>query len=499
MPQVIEFPPMGGDPRAALVALIHISRAVPATGEPFRDFRGRLKEGKLWRPEAPLATLRFLGAGGAQVAPSPFMQRVAATKADEAAADIVADRLWELNPLLFKTVLDLCRERGRLRDEIYKHLASSLYRGIVPSRPELDAWLDLAVALEIVRPLGITVALHHRAARFGERAGSLDVNEFLAEDVPLPDPQIPGVEAAPAAEPTAAGPPPPAVAPAPSTPPADAVLRWLVGGEILPSPRNRNPVVPPSRFAGVEPFPPDVCEETQRRVTAWWTEVGRPPAGFSPEDFGIEAEAWFDKPDEVLYRIAIAAALVFRYDAERDAVLAAFKGLDDAGILRDLYQGTMPAGFLGTIDAKALMLASLVARRCAEFPDLAATLDQQGSAADVFNVLEGALGRGLFRIELFWIMATLARLGVIRHPDTADYTALPHRLVRHTLFRLGFLSSPYAHDAFSLVPASKAARRLAGPAEAADQVTVHFALAAGCSYDCAHRRTCDFPCRERLD
>ncbi|HKA89508.1 MAG TPA: hypothetical protein VKE22_17705 [Haliangiales bacterium] len=503
MPQVIEFPPLQPDPRAAVLAMVHVCRGLPEAGETFAEFRARLRDAKLWRPEAPMPTLRFLGAGGAHVARSPFMKRVAATKDDGPALDVVADRLWDLNPLLFKTVLDMCKERGRVRDEIYKHLTSAAYKGTVPSRPDMDAWLEIATALEVLRPLGITVTLSGRAPRFADRAAVFEVDEFLALDKPEPDPEIPRFDASAEAAPVAAPVDEPtqksAAAPPPAAATTDGVLRWLVGGEALPSPRNREPAVPVPRFAGAEVFPEEVCDDTRRRLDAWWREVGRAPTGFAPEDFGVEAEAWFDRPDEVLYRIAVAAALVFRYDAERAAVLAAWKNLDDTGILRDLYQGTMPSALLGTLDARALMLASLVARRCAEYPELAATLDQQRSAADAFNVLEGALGRGLFRIELFWIMSMLARLGVLRHADVADYTALPHRLVRHTLFRLGFLASPYAADAAGLARASKAARRLAGAAEAADQVVAGFARAAGCAYDCPHRRTCDFACRERLD
>jgi hypothetical protein len=33
----------------------------------------------------------------------------------------------------------------------------------------------------------------------------------------------------------------------------------------------------------------------------------------------------------------------------------------------------------------------------------------------------------------------------------------------------------------------------------ADEILTMFALAAGCAYDCSFRKTCDFPCRERLD
>ena len=44
------------------------------------------------------------------------------------------------------------------------------------------------------------------------------------------------------------------------------------------------------------------------------------------------------------------------------------------------------------VDARALMLASLAARRCAETPELASNLEQQKTAAEAWTVLEAALG-----------------------------------------------------------------------------------------------------------
>jgi hypothetical protein len=202
--------------------------------------------------------------------------------------------------------------------------------------------------------------------------------------------------------------------------------------------------------------------------------------------------------DEVVYRIAVAAALAFRLESDRVGVIRAFTALDKAGVLADLFHGTVPESLPAQVDARALMLASLAARRCAETPDLAGQLDGQSSAAAVFALLDGALGRGLFRIELLWMMDMLAKLGVIRHADLADFTVTPYRIVRDTLFRLGFIESPFAPDAAALAASSRAARRAAGEGPA-DEILAAFTVAAGCAYDCPHRKTCDFPCRERSE
>src|ERR1043165_8976857 len=137
MPQVVDLPPIGQDARGALVALVRVCKETPAK-EPFRDFRSRLRGAKLWDRERPAVMLRFLGVGGATITPSAFMQSLAAANGEDETAIAVLDRVWYLNPLLGKTVLDLVAQRAYHKDEIYKHPASSAYRGIVPSRPALE-------------------------------------------------------------------------------------------------------------------------------------------------------------------------------------------------------------------------------------------------------------------------------------------------------------------------------------------------------------------------
>lgn len=508
MPQVVEFPLLTGDVRAAFADLVKLCREVPDGGAPFREVRAGLRAARFWDRERPVSGLRILGAGGATVVPSPFMKRLAAAANDDAMMDELLDRLWELNPLLFKTVLELTTQRAHGKDEIYKFLGSFAYRGAVPSRPALEAWIVIATACGLFKPVGIAIAPGPRAERFARKVADFVVDEFLAEDRAVPDPIVPGTDddapAAAEAAPTAIGAEPTGQIVAAVGQPLPPALRHLVPSAALASPRGRGRVVPVARLLGGageggRGFAEDILTDTTARIGAWWGEVAAQPRGFAPADFGLDAEAWVEGADEVLYRIAVAAALAFRLDTDRAGVVAAFKALESAGVLGDLYHGTVPETLSGAVDAKALMLASLAARRCAESPDLASMIDQQPSAAAVFTALDGVLGRGLFRIELFWILDMLAQLGVVRHDDLAELTVLPHRLVRDTLFRLGFLATPYAADAMTLAAAARAAHAAAGPSGRPDDVLASFALAAGCAYDCAHRRTCEYACRERLE
>jgi hypothetical protein len=497
MPQVVELPSIGQDQRGALAALVRVCKDMPAKGEAFKDLRGRLRAARLWDRDRPAVVLRFLGTGGATAMPSLFMQALAAASGDDEVATAVLDRVWHLNALLGKTVLELVAQRAYHKDEIYKHLASAAYKGVVPSRPALETWLQIGIACGLLRTLGIAVAAGPRAERYTQLAAALDVDEFLAEDRSEPEPIIPAAqddEAAPvdtaqleSSIPVAAAAPTGALLPAP--------LRHL-STDGVPSPRGRDRVVPASHFSAG--FSDEVLADTSARIAAWWSGLPAAPQTYQPADFGLDPEQWVENADEVLYRIAVAAALAFRLDRDREGVIAAYRALDQAGVLGDLYQGTVPENLPVQVDARALMLASLSARRCAEVPELASQLDTRASAAEAFAALDTTLGRGLFRTELFWIMDMLARLGVIRYDDLGDVTVTPHRIVRDVLFRLGFTPTPYASDAASLTASAKAARR-AVPVGPADEILALFALSAGCGYDCAHRKTCDFACRERLE
>jgi hypothetical protein len=543
MLELVAFPFLpSGEPVKAVSALIKLCREMPAQGEQFRFFRRRLKDLRLWDDQLVDGTLLFLGIPkSGNIRPSQLSRNVGGLKSEDKARDLLAERLWEANPLLLKSVIEYLKERVYSRDELIKYLHSFAYRGKQPTRPQLEAWLHLALGLKLLKMVGVALDLDDRGKAFLERAAELDVEEFLAETAAGEDgaggdgdasgdagsaEDAPGgageggpedvddggpvgvdddADAGPAGD-SAGSPPraqtaparPAALRPARPVEPASAASMDVSG---MKSPRGRERPVDASRFAGRDVFPEDVLSETGGRIQAWWAEQSAQRQGLGASEFGFEAEAWMENAEELLYRVAVAAALVFRLHRDRAGVIQAFEALDDerAGVLRDLYYGTAPETLPQEIDAQALMLASLLARRFAEAPDLASTLEKQTTAAEAFAVLERALGRGLLRIELFWMMGALADLGALRLEDLGDYTALPRRLVRDTLFRLGYLGTPYAHDAASLVPAARAARRAAGTASPPDEVIAAFALTAGCAYDCPNRRSCEHACRERAE
>jgi len=502
MPQLVVFPYLGNAAKP-IDALIKLCKGLTDEGESRKALRTRLKPLGLWDKDRIAATFEFFRiANGDTITASEVTRSVSEAGDRLKAEEALAERMWQCNPILFKSVIDALNERLQSRDDLFIFLGSFAYRGASVARPEFDAWMQLAQEINVFRKVGIGYAIGDRGEAFVERATDLDIDEYLEDDEPEPPlqaspgagdanadvdaaPTAPMVEASTAAV-TAALEPLPAATQAPACD--------------LPSPLGRGRPVPVSRFAGQDVFATDVLEETTTRLEEWWAEQEAVEAGWTGADFGFGAELWMEGAEEALYRIAVAAALAFRLNAAtREQKLAAFAALDKAGVLADLYYGTAPDTLPAAVDPSALMLASLVARRCAESPELAMTIEKHSTASEVFASLDESLGRGLFRMELFWIMQVLEEIGSLRLPDLPEYTVMPTRLVRDALFRLGFVKSPYASDATSLTLAAAAAKLAAGEARPAGTALTMFVRAAGCTYDCAQRKQCDFPCRERAE
>lgn len=503
MPQLTQFPTFGADARVVLVGLTDALLAF-SEGESLATIRAKLREKKAWDDLAPGALFALIGSETPNAfSQTPMLAKLAAAPSEDAKLAIWAERLFIVNPILAKTVVTLVSERAYGKDEIYKVLGSSAYRGTVPSRPALEAWLQLAMGVGVLRPLGIAMAKGPAFAAWEQAARDIDVDDYLAADVEM---IVPSVAAPAPASPSAASVSTRGVpnATAEANQSLSSVVVANVGwplelGELSATswsdPKASVKVAPASTLS--DDFAPSVLEQTADAFATWWQQQPAHVSGFGSADFGWQAEAWIEQADEQLFRVAVAAAFVFRLHSDRSGVVAAYQALEQSGLLADLYQGTLPDDLSVTVDGRALMLATLIARRFAEAPELAVKMEQQRSAADVFSVLSNALGRGLFRSELFWIMQQLVSLGIVRHADAAEFVVVPHRGVRDTLFRLGFLPSPYASDVPALTQAAKAAQLLAPSAP--PHAVAAFATAAGCQYSCQHRKQCGWACRERLE
>ena len=491
MPQFIDFPQLPADGAAALFACF---ADMPASGEPFKAFRRRLKAHGLWSRERLTPLMRFLQMATADVVvPSRF----ARTLGQEAPEKALADRLWTINPILLSTVYERLTERVHSDNELLKYMDSFAYPGARLSGPNLRAWLRLADGAGLFKSVGIRLGLTEEAETwFAKRVERFDIEEFLEDDQDEEEPvaiastlldeteaetadepmQPPSKPAAPALAPTTTAPAPPPVAVERSN--------WTA---ILPA----GPFSPKD-FATTECFSPAVRESIAERLHAWaQAQPAINAAGpATAAALGVDADGFRDDPNRALFELGVAASVRF---SAPDPV-AVMSDLRTSGVLNALSVGLPPSGPI-RVDAGALMSASLVARRIAEHPDLANEIEQADDADAVFELLRNAFD-GLLTLELFWMVRTLAALGAIRRIGAAAYAALPTRPLRDMLFRQGFLTSPYAPDMTALQAAARAASPLGLRAE---QRALAFSKASDCQFGCPHQAACTLPCRERAD
>ncbi len=514
MPQLVEFPYFSAqDSWTGVGNFIALCRELPDDGMPFKQFKVLLKKHKLWNRDRVVATLRFFRLPGAGVVvPSEVVRSVTTAEDDEAARLVLAERLWECNPLLCKAVIECLQQRVYSRDELYKFVDSFAYRGTPLVRLEMQSWLDLALGLGITKTLGIAMALGPVGEQFVPRAQDVEVEDFLEDDEPEPEPS--GITVASSDDSDGTLAPDTAIAtpssvtqsmagipttsrelqisrPVPSPSVALPSTQWTSPHEALARP------VPVRDFASG--FSKDVLSETANQIQDWFSSQDSSGPVLDIGDFGFDQATWMESSEDTFYQVCVCAALVFRMQHGTSDIIASYKALKDSGVLRDLYDGTAPEVFPEQIDPKSLMLASLVARRCAEKSELAIELEKKKSAKEAFALLQEVLGNGLFRIELFWIMRSLQQLGAVRFKDLQDYTSIPDRNLRDVLFRLGFIDSPYAMSTKDLVVAAKAAHKCVGGEANARVVLSAFSQAAGCGYDCTMRKKCSYPCRERTE
>jgi hypothetical protein len=514
MPQFLEFPALPpGEYRASVDALIRLCRQTPAEGESNRDHRARLKQLGLWNRERSRALYRFLQWGvGQRVVPSALMREIATADGDDAARKRIAERLWEVNPVLFHAVLLQMKTRVQSENELLKYLDSFAYPGARLTGPQVRTWVHLAQGLELFKLVGIRLALSAQGEKWLSRVEAFDLDEYLEEDKDEPEPVIedgPADVATPGAAPPAESPSPaperPSPAPTPSTPaptsaPVAAASPSARSAATLPSPHGQKRAFPAAQCAQPGVFDSAMRTENTTRIAEWASTLEPGVLGHDPLgalDLGFEASAWNEDADRALFKLAVAAALSLRLS--RDTVTQTWTQLDASGVLDALFEGTVPETNPGRVDPHGLMWASLVARRFAEVPGLAGELDRAESASAAFGALEVALGRGLLGPELPWILRGLDALGVLRLQGLQAYTGLATRPLRDTLYRLGFLASPYAEGPNALAEASRALRQAVGEDPAAEARLQAFSVAAGCAYACPNRRGCGFACRERAD
>lgn len=529
MPQFTRFMPLPPEaPSIAVERVLKGLRKIPLEGEPFREFRTRLKRLDIYsRERMPQVFAMLRLADDDPIVPGPLLRSIIEAPSHGDACTLFAERLYAVNPVLFKSVYERLKERADGKSSLLKYLHSFAYPGTPISNPELNNWFDWAVGLELLRPLGVGLALGPRMEGFEERLKLLDVDEYIEEDEPEAPPQpveapVAATEAeAPAGElPAEQAGAPVEEAPAaaqkagPSVAVSAAVAPVVV--EVAPPPLELdlesagNPCVAESvapegwREAVDGVFPADTLRWTAHHLDRWWQRAGGEHAQPLWVRLGIDGEAWQEDPEWTLYRLAIAAKL--RALGEGDTpqgearVIERLAALEAEGVLATLYQGEAVGGPLPQIDPNILLNASQLAWRLDQSPDLVQDLERAEGATAVRELLGQAFGRGLLDEQaLEWLVYTLSRSGVVRLPDLAPQVIRYERDVRDTLYLLGFLPSPYAVTAAQHLRVSLAARQALPSTEHPERGLRAFAWASKQHFQCDHQVGCQLPCRERFE
>lgn len=451
MPQFIEFPTL---PQDGVPALMACFGSMPKAGESFKNFRRRLKAHGLWSRERLDVLLRFMQmASGDWVVPSTFAEALGGDDGPRA----VLNRLWAVNPLLFATVVERLTERIHSTNELLKYVDSFAYAGARIAGPDLRAWLRLADGGGLFKAVGIRMGLADEAQEaFARRVERFDVEEFLEDDEdepPVRPAAVPADQAAVVDGAVDGAAVDGAVADeADPTPPADPPVSTVAATAVSASASAAAPTVSgPATAPAVQALAAAATPSALPAGPTGIMELGGqlehlryvPTAAgaLGPQGFGLTRALFEEEPERALFELAVAANLRFRVAQPTQL----FEALRQAGVLEALYRGVPLMGPV-QVDASALMMASLVARRLAQRADLAFEIEQADNA-DAVHALLAKTFEGLFTLEPCWMICALVELGVVRPGEAGDFGALSMRVLATLLFQLGFVVLPGEPDA----------------------------------------------------
>ncbi|MBK9070512.1 MAG: hypothetical protein IPL79_05865 [Myxococcales bacterium] len=483
--QLIAFPSLGSAPHETWAGAAMALAAIAQDGEDAVACRARLLGVKhIDAPAVPMWFAMFGVAVGAGRARLDAPVRDALTPQPGAR---LAQRLWQVNPLLAATVHRLLAERPHSRDEIYKFLGSAAYQGELPSHPELANWLAWAALVGVVRPLGVALAAGPGATGWDGLAKAFDADAFVAEHAGAT------VEAAPAPAPDHADGAVRALSVDANT---AAVARTYAASSPGAAAADAHREVPPAvlRIDETVPLTPaarlealaDLPATAQAAVPALVARVTPTVQLLTAQDAQLDPSLWQEDSSRALLQLGLLAALAFRpapsgHYRDRTASLALYRTMLEAKLLDALIEGQLPAGVPASVDASSLLLASVLARRLAEAPMLPDQLASAGSLHAAMVALDVVMGRGLLGLELFWVARALAQLGVLRYPGLGAGPAIPWREARNALARWGVLPTPYAADMEALIKASSELSKFATASLPGDAVVLAWQAHGGCA------------------
>ena len=263
----------------------------------------------------------------------------------------------------------------------------------------------------------------------------------------------------------------------------------------------------------------EIARNLQGLRTLWTTRKGKDPLSF--KDFGLDSAEYTrhaakKKRGFFLYRGLVAATCAFRPTPAAGTSIAPaqspvdrFAILNDSGALSrhylegqpldDVLTALVATGHGTRLDLLAVAPYMALARQALENSEQwIAKLEKRKSAAGVWESVYERLHADVFTIELFWLVRELARDGLWKAEGLLDTAVVPTSEALDVAFRIGMLSTPYLGSFAAGLFTSRTLTGFCGADEGWEAGLLHFAAQLGCSYNCTHRTTCTYFCRERL-
>lgn len=446
---------------------------------------------------------------------------------DAAARAVLARRLIEENPLLARYCLQALdvEQEGRLHstNELFRMITSYVYPGEKPTLVSFRAWVDWAVAANLLKLVGIRWALGEGAREVLPRLRALDPEEFLEEERQAREGPATGEAEEEPGNPlagTESGPGGPEVSGPGSLEPQEGPTReedrTAPGEPEAPGPRGPDPEArrPPVVSPGAPPIPrrgPEVRYPVPRPVPA---EVGlvRPALDLEATRRLLLASRDQDpnRPASLATRTGLSeplesafGALLLSQGCSPEEVRHGMEALRGTEVFREAAAGTLTLAALAS--AEAGTADDTIVRVLARFPALpriqAGLRDPGLFQGEDPREWADRVWRRLYAprdpLAPFWLARLLLGQGRLGEA-LAPVAVVPHFQVRENAFRIGFLDRLHAAAFPDLV---EAAIRLAEgfPPDPAEHPLERIHEGLGCAFRCPRAVVCPLSCRERLE
>jgi len=460
---------------------------INGSGPTTKEFREFLRMQDIFDKPTYPDLMEFIGVRveGKTVSLGPFAVKLLEAEDTPALRRLLAERLIKLNPLMAKYCLEALdtNQDGRLHstNEMFRLLTSYVYPGEKPTLPGFKAWIEWAVASELLKLVGVRWALGSLGEEMLPRLRAIDVEEFLEEESEQEEERTNSDDAtSPTSDPAGAEPSPTAEETVDAT---AQVPEPAVTDISVPEPAVETPV--------------QDLHTARDALLAWYDHYPGKRA-LSLVDVGINPAA---RAPATLYEASFAAMLLSRgmEDLAVRSVLESFRGLS---VLPALSKGRFPTDVIGKAMREAPDTEFVTACEAAiHIPRLLAALESPKDlvrAEDPRELLWG-LWRRMYEpaspLAPFIMARFLFETGHVGG-DLANAALVPSMEVRESAFRIGFSNRMYARGFRDLLDAAAdlwewfGAPVFEGPLALCRE-------GLGCGFRCGRVDMCPVPCREK--